>query len=96
MDIEVEYLEDVLEQGLDYIELVRVDPPKTENIWFDGSVTQWSLPLKWELIVHHPSSDSMTKISHMIALSDHEGRIVSIRQISNSEQDEASQPTSSP
>lgn len=90
MKIERDYLQDILEQGLGSLELVRVDPPRDEETLMDGSVAVWNLPLKWELIIHHPVDASGMNVSHTISLSDHEGRIVSIRQISKqSEQDVA-------
>ena len=82
MKIERDYLEDVLEQGLGRLELVRINPPREEETLMDGSVAEWSLPLKWQLIIHHPVGVSGMNVSHTISLSDHEGRIVSIRQIS--------------
>ena len=96
MKTEQDYLNDVLEKGLGHLELLRIDPPRTEETAFDGSVSEWSLPLKWQLIVHHPSDGSGMNISHTISLSDHEGRLVSIREISNGEQGGADQPATAP
>ena len=96
MKIEKEYLEDVLEGGLGSLELVRVVPPRVEDKSFDGEVFSWSLPLRWELIVHQPSDDSLMNVSHTIALSEHDGRIVSIRKLSQGEQGGAEQPATAP
>ena len=87
LDTEKDYLKDVLKGGLGELELVRIDPPRKQETLMDGSIAEWSLPLKWELIVHQPSGDSMMNVSHTISLSEHEGKIVSIRQISHGKQD---------
>jgi hypothetical protein len=92
MKIEKDYLNDVLEGGLGTLQLVRVTPPRTEESAFDGSVFRWSLPLKWKLIIHQPSDGSAMNVSHTISLSEHDGRIVSIRKISRGEQDGGGQP----
>lgn len=93
MKIEKDYLDDVLEGGLGSLELVRVVPPRAEDKSFDGEVFSWSLPLRWELIVHQPSDESLMNVSHTIALSEHDGRIVSIRKLSQGEQVGAHQST---
>ncbi|SHI61229.1 hypothetical protein SAMN02745181_0497 [Rubritalea squalenifaciens DSM 18772] len=85
MKVEKDYLDDVLEGGLGSLELVRIDPPRTEGSSFDGSVFRWSLPLKWELIIHEPSDGTAVNVSHTISLSEQDGRIVSIRQIDQGE-----------
>lgn len=87
MKIEKDYLDDVLEGGLGSLELVRVVPPKVEDKSFDGEVFSWSLPLRWKLVIHQPSGESLMNVSHTIALSEYDGRIVSIRKLSPGEQE---------
>lgn len=81
LEIQEDYLRDILEGRLGHIYLERIDPPRTSETLPDGSVAEWSLPLKWKMIIYQPEDASNISISHSIAFSYHEGRIVIIRQI---------------
>ena len=88
LEMEQRYLEDALKLGLGHLELVRIDPPRLLETLPDGAVAEWNLPLKWELVVHHPGDSSGMKTSHTLSLSEHEGRIVIVRQVVRPEAEE--------
>ncbi len=79
IQLEKKYLQSTLEDGLDRLELVRINPPIKKETQVNGSVVEWNLPLKWKLIIHHPEDANGMRIRHTIPLSDHEGRLVIIR-----------------
>jgi hypothetical protein len=81
LSVSKDYLKSVLEGGLGCIELLRVDPPQKERIGHDGEVTYWSLPLKWDLVIHQPSNVEGMNISHGIPLSATNNQIVIIREL---------------
>lgn len=95
-EIHRSFLEGILAEGLGWMELIRIHPPEREKRERDGSVFKWSLPLKWKLIIYLPSDGSMTKTSHTLSFSEHEGRIVYVFEGSSVEQNAAGQPATPP
>jgi hypothetical protein len=79
--IQKEYLEDIIKKGMSSFELERISPPETEQQGHDGKVYKWSLPLKWKLIIHEPKNADGFNASYLIHLSDHQNRLVIIREL---------------
>lgn len=84
VDLEGQILEGILNEGLEWIELTRVDPPEIEKKERDGSVLVWSRPLKWKLKIYQPSDDITSKTSYTLSFAEHEGRIVMVTVASRS------------
>ena len=60
----------------------RVEPPIAAGKNTDGSMSfEWSLPLRWNLIIHAPKGDSGVHYSSRLPLSEHESRIVIIKRL---------------
>lgn len=79
--VDKEYLEGILKESVESIELFRIDPPEEEVTSYGGEVYRWTLPLKWRLSFNHTEGSGGMNISHGVHLSEQKGRLVIIRQI---------------